>query len=58
MVLWKYLKAQKYGLPDSRGSLADEVPSCAIEHANPEIQQLRRAKESVDLIRSMYLNKT
>ena len=31
MALWKYLKALKDGLPDPRGSLANEIPSCVIE---------------------------
>ena len=45
MALWKYLKAPKDRLPDPRGSLADEIPSHAIEQANQEVQQLT-AKES------------
>ena len=45
MALWKYLKAQKDEMPDPRGSLADEIPSHAIEQANQEIWQLT-TKES------------
>ena len=41
----KYLKARKDGLPDPRRSLADEIPSHAIEQANQEIRQLT-TKES------------
>ena len=46
MALWKYLKAPKDGLPDPRGSLANEIPSHAIEQANQEVWQLRSANES------------
>ena len=45
MALWKYLKAPKDGLPDPRGSLANKIPSRAIEQANQEVRQLS-AKES------------
>ena len=44
-VLEYYLKAPREGQPDPRGSLADEIPSSAIEQANPEIRQLT-TKES------------
>ena len=43
--MWKYLKAPKDGLPDPRGSLANEIPSRAIEQANREVRHLT-AKES------------
>ena len=46
MALCKYLKAPKDGLLDPRGSLANEIPSRAIEQANQEIRQLRSANES------------
>ena len=45
MAMWKYLKAPKDGLPDPRGSLANEIPSCAIEQANQKVRHLT-AKES------------
>ena len=38
MALWKYLKALKDGLPDPRGSLANKIPSRAIEQANQEVR--------------------
>ena len=38
MALWKYLKL-KDELPDPRGSLANNIPSHAIEQANQEVQQ-------------------
>ena len=43
MVLWKYLKAPKDGIPDPRGTLVNEVPSRAIEQAILEVRQLRSA---------------
>ena len=44
-VLEYYLKAPREGQPDPRGSLADEIPSCATELVNEEIRKLT-AKES------------
>ena len=38
MALWKYFKL-KDELPEPRGSLANNIPSCAIEQANQEVQQ-------------------
>ena len=46
MALWKYLKTPKDGLPDTRGSLLNEVPSRIIEQANQEVRQLRSAQGS------------
>ena len=37
LVLWKYIKALKDGLPDPRGSLENEIPSRAIEQANQQV---------------------
>ena len=44
MVLWKYLKAPKDGLPDLRGSLRDETPSRTVEQENQEIRKLTNNK--------------
>ena len=44
-VLEYYLKAPREEQPDPRGSLADEIPSCATELVNEEIRKLT-AKES------------
>ena len=38
MALWKYSKL-KDELPEPRGSLANDIPSRAIEQANQEVQQ-------------------
>ena len=38
MALWKYFK-MKDELPEPRGSLANNIPSCAIEQANQEVRQ-------------------
>ena len=45
MAMWKYLKAPKNRFPDPRGSLVNEISSCAIEQANQEDRHLT-AKES------------
>ena len=45
MAMWKYLKAPKDGFSDPRGSLANEIPSRAIEQANQEVRHLT-TKES------------
>ena len=46
MALLRYLTAPKDGLPDPRGSLANEIPSRAIEQANQEVRQLSKPKET------------
>ena len=38
MALWKYFKL-KDELPELRGSLANDIPSHAIEQANQEVRQ-------------------
>ena len=40
MALLKYLKANKDGLPDPKGSLSGTIPSRAIAQANWEVQQI------------------
>ena len=40
MALLKYLKVNKDGLPNPKGSLSGTIPSCAIARANREVQQL------------------
>ena len=45
IAMWKYLKALKDRLSDPRGSLANEIPSRAIEQAYQEVRHLT-AKES------------
>ena len=36
---WRYGSTPKDALPDQRGSLANDMPSCAIEQANQEFRQ-------------------
>ena len=36
---WCCGSTSKDELPEPRGSLANEIPSCAIEQANQEVQQ-------------------